>query len=450
MRGKEQVLNTLSQALNGAPGDEAELVYVGGRSGTTRFAHSGIHQNTVETSDGIFARVAIGKRVGVATATTLSREELVATLATAAELARATPESAHWKGLPGPATYGASSAWDEATSRYGPIDRAEALKKVFAAGAKAGVEIDGAFTIAESEVAVASTRGVRAWHPLTDATIQVIPTLPDSSGFASGVSTRVAEIDITAIGEKAIEKCLRGKNPVEAKPGKWTVVLEPQAVADLFTWLGFVAFTANSLREGHSMLCGRMGEKLMGEQVTVYDDGLDPAGIPLPFDFEGVPKKRVTLMEKGIGRAVCHDRLTAARDGVESTGHATPPGRGTEGAAPLNLFMAPGSSSVGEMISSTEKGLLVTRWHYLNGFIQPREAVFTGMTRDGTFLIENGKLGRGIKNLRFTESLVGAFSRILAVSRERKLIGSTWSPFGAYVMPAVKIEGFTFSDATDH
>ncbi len=450
MRGRDQVLNTLSQALQGAPGDEADLVYVGGRSGTTRFAHSGIHQNTVESGDSIFARVCLGKRIGVVSATSFTREDLVASLHSAAELARVTPETPHWPGLPGPATYGSASAHDAATAAFGPTQRADVLRKVFALGTRSGVEIDGAFTTSESEVAVANSRGVRAWHPLTDAALQIIPTLPDSSGFASGSSTRVADLSAEALAEKAIEKCLRGKSPVEVKPGKWTIVLEPQAVADLFTWLGFVAFTANALREGHSFLCGRMGERSMGEQVTVYDDGLDPAGIQLPFDFEGVPKRRVTLMEKGVGRAVCHDRLTAGRDGVESTGHATPPGRGSEGAAPLNLFVTAGDSSVGEMIASTEKGLLVTRWHYLNGLIQPREAVFTGMTRDGTFLIEDGKLGRGIKNMRFTESIVGAFSRIQAVSRERKLVGSTWSPFGAYVMPAMKIDGFTFSDATDH
>ncbi len=450
MRGKDQVLNTLSQALQDAPGDEADLVYVGGRSGTTRFAHSGIHQNTVETSDAIFARVCLGKRIGVVSATSFTREDLATALASAAELARVTPETPHWPGLAGPATYGPANAHDAATAACGPTQRAATLFRVFETGARAGVEIDGAFTTTETEVAVANTRGVRAWHPLTTASIQIIPTLPDSSGYASASSTRLADLAADALAEKAIEKCLRGKNPVEVKPGKWTIVLEPQAVADLFTWLGFTAFTANALREGHSFLCGRMGERSMGEQVTVYDDGLDPAGIPLPFDFEGVPKKRVTLMEKGVGRAVCHDRLTAGRDGVESTAHATPPGRGSEGAAPLNLFVAGGDSSIGEMIASTEKGLLITRWHYLNGLIQPREAVFTGMTRDGTFLIENGELGRGIKNMRFTESIVGAFSRIQAVSRERKLAGATWSPFGSYVTPALKIEGFTFSDATDH
>lgn len=450
MRGMDQVLDTLSQALAGAPGDEADLVYVGGRSGTTRFAQSSIHQNTVESSDSIFARVCVGKRIGVVSATSFTREDLSAALASAAELARVTPETPYWPGLADPATYGTANAHDAATAACTPTQRAAVLQKVFALGAASGVGVDGAFTTTETEIAVANTRGVRAYHPLTTASIQIIPTLPDSSGYASGASTRLADLNVEALTEKAIEKCLRGKNPIEVKPGKWTVVLEPQAVADLFTWLGFIGFTAKALREGHSFLCGRMGERVMSEQVSVYDDGLDPAGIPLPFDFEGVPKRKVALMEKGIGRAVCHDRLTAARDGVQTTGHATPPGRGSEGAAPLNLFMAAGDSSVGEMIAGTEKGLLITRWHYLNGLIQPREAVFTGMTRDGTFLIENGKLGRGIKNLRFTETLVGAFSRIQAVSRERKLVGATWSPFGAYVMPAMKIEGFTFTDATDH
>ncbi|HSR10623.1 MAG TPA: metallopeptidase TldD-related protein, partial [Thermodesulfobacteriota bacterium] len=227
----------------------------------------------------------------------------------------------------------------------------------------------------------------------------------------------------------------------------YEVVLEPEAVYEFLSFLATLGFNALSVQEGRSFLCNRFGEKLADERITIFDDGLDPAGMPVPFDFEGVPKKRVTFLDRGIARAVTYDSFTAGREGRESTGHALPP-PGTEGPIPMNLFMAPGESQIEEMVRSVRRGVYVSRFHYTN-VVEPMKAVITGMTRDGTFLIEDGEIRMPVKNLRFTESILKALSRVKAVGRERKIC-SAGSNYGrrfatGTVAPALLIDGFNFS-----
>jgi predicted Zn-dependent protease len=211
-------------------------------------------------------------------------------------------------------------------------------------------------------------------------------------------------------------------------------------VGDLIGFLGYMGFGGNAFNEGRSCFSGKLGERVCGESITIYDDGLDPSFMPLPFDFEGNPRRKVLLIEKGIARGVVHDRTTAKEAGVEPTGHATPP-PGAWGPYPMHLKLAPGDATVEEMIASTERGLLVTRFHYTN-IAHPLRTELTGMTRDGTFLIENGKLTRGVRNLRFTQSVLGALSNVEMIGRAPRIAEGC-------LVPALKVRSFHFSGATE-
>jgi predicted Zn-dependent protease len=229
--------------------------------------------------------------------------------------------------------------------------------------------------------------------------------------------------------------------------GEYEVILESYAVGELLSFLGYLGFNGLALQEERSFFCNQFGKKMVNEQVTIQDDGLDPEGLQVPFDFEGIPKQRVTFFERGVVREVTYDSFTGGREGKDSTGHALLP-PSTEGPIPINLFMERGNSSIEEMIRSTRRGIYVTRFHYTN-VVEPMKAVITGMTRDGTFLIEGGEIKQPIKNLRFTESILKALSRVSAISKDRRVCseGTVYSRrfVTGTVAPAVKVDGFNFS-----
>jgi predicted Zn-dependent protease len=228
------------------------------------------------------------------------------------------------------------------------------------------------------------------------------------SGYASFVSRDPESLQIESLAQAAVSKISK-ERAIEIPPGEYEVILEPDAVQELLAFMGYLGFHALAVQEGRSFLGNHFGEKLLGEKVTIYDDGLDPQGLQVPFDFEGVPKQKVLFFNKGVARDITYDSLTAGREKKESTGHAlTPPN--TEGPVPVNLFMEGGDSSLEEMIRGVRRGIYVTRFHYTN-VAEPMKAVITGMTRDGTFWIEEGEIKNPIKNLRFTESILKALSR---------------------------------------
>ncbi|MGB9629071.1 MAG: TldD/PmbA family protein, partial [Thermodesulfobacteriota bacterium] len=309
-----------------------------------------------------------------------------------------------------------------------------------------GFYTSGAFSNGEVELAVVNSLGVEAYQLFSDLFIHLIVENEKSSGYASLVARNPDHLDIESLAQEAIEKALE-KEPVQIEPGEYEVILEPYAVNDLLSFLGYLGFHALALQEGRSFFCNRFGEKIVDEKVTIYDDGLDPEGLQVPFDFEGIPKKKVVFFERGVAKEVTYDSFTAGREGKVSTGHGLIPPN-TEGPIPINLFMKSGESSIDEMIQSVRKGIYVTRFHYTN-VVEPMRAVITGMTRDGTFLIEGGEKKTPLKNLRFTESILRALSRVSAISKERRVCseGTIYSRrfVTGTVAPAIKIDGFNFS-----
>jgi len=298
-------------------------------------------------------------------------------------------------------------------------------------------------------MAVANTSGTEQHYDATDAYLSVFATDDDGiSGSAADYAIDVGDIDTEALTRVAVEKCRAAANPVAVDAGSYDVILEPRATGEIMEWLNFTAFGAKQVQEGMSFMADRIGEKVMGDLVTIHDDGTDPTGVPIPFDFEGVPKRKVTIIENGVARGPVYDSVTAAKDGVESTGHGgLAVFRG--GPSCSNLFIAEGDSEFDDLLAAVKRGLLVTRFHYINGLLDTKKALFTGMTRDGTFLIENGKITKAVKNLRFNDSMLRAYSNVEAVTKKRGVAGRNWGGIGSITAPSVLIRDFKFTGTTE-
>jgi predicted Zn-dependent protease len=257
------------------------------------------------------------------------------------------------------------------------------------------------------------------------------------------IALDAAALDPEALAAEAVDKALRSADPISLPPGAYSVILEEHAVSDMVRFVAFLGFSAREYLSGSSFVAGKLGQQVVGQNVTIWDDGHDTAGLPLPFDYEGVPRRRLALIEQGVAGAVAYDSYYAARAGQPNTGHALPPGNAFSGPIPLNLFMAPGESTLEEMIRSTKRGVYVTRFNYTRP-VHPLKVIVTGMTRDGTWLIENGEITRPVKNLRFTQSYLDSLGSVRAGGRRTRLVGGMVPTR----VPALAIEGFQFTGST--
>jgi PmbA protein len=337
-------------------------------------------------------------------------------------------------------------AFDEATAGYTPRERALQVGHICRRAGEEGLVAAGAFSTGATELGVANSQGVVAYHPGTVADLVTVVMSEDSAGYAAERNWKVERIDVPTLGEEAIDKASRSRNPHELEPGPYTVILEPYATQDIVNMLGFTGMGALALQEGRSWMDGRIGEEIMAPAISIWDDGSDLSSIPLPFDFEGLPKRRVQIIREGIAQGVVYDTATAQREaGQSSTGHAVPPAMAaTVGPLPLNLFLASGDATLEDMIASTERGLLITRFHYTRP-VHPRDAVITGLTRDGTFLVQDGAIAYPVKNLRYTQSYIEALAGTQAVGRQAKSLGTS---IGAQRVPPLKLSRFNFTGVT--
>ncbi len=449
MIAKDALQALLKESLRDSPADETELVGYVNSGSLTRFAKSVIHQNVREDNSNVFARVAVGKRVGVAATNRLTPAAIGSTMEKATAMAKESPEQGDFPGLPKAAPAAEVAAFSAATAAMTPDERADAVGKAVAVAAEGGVSVSGAYRVGKLSMAVANTSGTEQHYDATDAYLSVFATDDDGiSGSAADYAIDVGDIDTEALTRVAVEKCRAAANPVAVDAGSYDVILEPRATGEIMEWLNFTAFGAKQVQEGMSFMADRIGEKVMGDLVTIHDDGTDPTGVPIPFDFEGVPKRKVTIIENGVARGPVYDSVTAAKDGVESTGHGgLAVFRG--GPSCSNLFIAEGDSEFDDLLAAVKRGLLVTRFHYINGLLDTKKALFTGMTRDGTFLIENGKITKAVKNLRFNDSMLRAYSNVEAVTKKRGVAGRNWGGIGSITAPSVLIRDFKFTGTTE-
>jgi PmbA protein len=291
---------------------------------------------------------------------------------------------------------------------------------------------------------VANSKGIRASQRRTTSQLITVHMAPDGgSGYAEQAAVDATSIDAAALGREAAAKAKATSNAVSVDPGDYPVVLEEYAVIDLLDMLGYLGFSALAVQEGRSFV--EIGRKVGSDLVSIHDDGADVAGLPMAFDYEGVAKQRVDLIDHGVCRGVVYDAQTAARDHRASTGHGLP-APNSYGPFPINMLMAAGDTSRADLVAGLDRGLLVTRFHYTNP-VHPKLAIVTGMTRDGTFLVEGGRIVGPVRNLRFTQSYLQALAGVVAVGRERKTLRGF---LGGSVVPALRIEAFTFTGATEH
>ncbi|MEP7041098.1 MAG: TldD/PmbA family protein [Chloroflexota bacterium] len=436
----------LSRALSLATDAEAEAMFTERSAALTRFANSRIHQNVVERDATLRLRLVHGDRTGVASTNRLDDEGLREAMARAsATLALATPNShAAPLATPNPSGAEAGLGFVPATANADPDLRAAGARAVIGAGDDAHLESSGAFSTETATLAVANTRGMRNVHSVTQAKLlTVMMGANGASGYAQATAPDIRAIDPSAVGEEAADKATRSTDAVELEPGEYPVVLEEYAVATLLEYLSWVGFSALAVEEGRSFM--ELGQQIMGPNVSIWDDGLDPQGLPTAIDYEGVPKQRVDLITNGVAHAVVHDTSSAARAGVASTGHGLPAPNAL-GPMAWNLFMSPGSSAKEVMLSGIERGVWVTRFHYVN-IVHAKRGILTGMTKDGTFLIEDGRITHPIRNLRFSQSIPDAFSAIEAIGSETRLVAAEYSGINVRV-PALRLAKFAFTGAT--
>ncbi len=446
MLGERRTFELLNRTLAKCKADQAEIILIGRDLQLTRYANSYIHQNVAETDYQLFLRLIFGKRIGTGSTNILTDDSLEKLIQQVTEQAKHQPEVPDFRSLPGPQPIPQVKAYYEGTARCHPARRAAAVKAICDLAGEKGLTASGSYATSVGQIAVVNSLGVQAYAEATEAELTAVVMSDTSSGYAARLTADVDEIDTERVAQEAIEKALRAQNPMPLEPGPYPVVLEEYAVADMIGMLAYMGFGALAYQEGRSFM--KLGEKITGERISIWDDGLDQRGLPVPFDFEGVPKRRVDFIRDGVAVGLAYDTLTAGREGKESTGHALPghlfPGGNPDGPLPTNLFMASGSDAKEDLARDIDRGIWVTRFHYTN-VIHPVATTFTGMTRDGTFLIENGEVTRPVRNLRFTQNILEALASCVRISETSLL---TRGPLGPAYVPAVTLQAFNFSSAT--
>jgi len=444
--GPDEVRRVAEAALELPGADDVEVLFMHEWGGLTRFASSSIHQSTFREDNDVRVRVVTGGRVGVAATNAFSPDGARRAAESALEMAAVVSPDPLFPGLAPASPVGGDDRFDEATAATTPEERAEHVARLVGQ-CRNGQLAAGAFETIASEVAVANTRGQFCWAPASQASMTTVVTdVEGGSGFAEAFAPSLDGIDADALGQRAADKASASRGPIDVEPERTTVVLEPSAVATLVGFLASIGFGGRDLLEGRSCLSGKEGQLVAAPGVSIHDDGTEPGTLGIPFDFEGVPRRRVDLIRNGVFVDGVYDLRTAARAGKAPTGHALP-APNPEGPYPLNLFMDPGDATVEQMVAATDRGLLVTRFHYSN-IVHPVESVITGMTRDGTFLIEGGEVTRPVKNLRFTQSILEALASTTMIGRTTELASEFF--FSASRVPALRIEGFRFTGRSDH
>ena len=326
----------------------------------------------------------------------------------------------------------------------GPQERAAAVQVVLSR-MPAGVHAAGALTTGGLDLCVHTSAGQHAGAVLSTATLTVIATGQSSTGYAEGGSRALRDLEPAEVADRAAGKVVAAVDPISVDPGSWPVILEPAATGTLVEFVAWLGLGAKAWLDGRSFAAQRMGEPVCSPLISIVDDGLSEGTAGLSVDWEGSPRRPVPLITDGVLVGVVHDRATAARAGVESTGHALPPPN-PEGPLATSPLLAPGDGgTVEDLVAGCARGLLVTRFHYTN-VLHPLRTTLTGMTRDGTFLIEDGRVVAGVRNLRFTQSALEALESVRAVSSETRW--STELFAGGSRCPALAIEDFAFTSGT--
>lgn len=447
MIGDAKLLNALSGIVKRTKADGISACAHAKTRRVIRFADSAIHQDMLQESISITLKVICGRQVGVAGTDALEPKSLQRCTEAALEIARHAPKQ---EVAPLPTAFSMRTKKDyiAATAEVSASDLVAQLKHLTRICQGAGVSLAGSLAVGEDEFAVANSTGVSCYAASTASGAKLVTLYRQLSGFASQTHPDVQQLNLEGILKESLRQSLSEVLPISLPIGTYEVILEPEAVAELVNWLGYIGFGAKSVEERLSFLAGRMGEQLMDPRITLYDDGMDAETLRMPFDFEGSPKQRVLLIDKGKAAGIVYDSLYALRFGQRSTGHGLAPDN-TEGPVPLHLGMEGGLNTVESMIRSCKRGLWIPRFHYVNGLLNPREALMTGLTREGVWLIEEGHPTKPVATLRFTQNILEAFSHVLGLSKKRRLIADFAQELGCVTAPALHLKRFHFTGGSE-
>lgn len=408
----------------------------------TRFANNGIHQNVFEHLVTVSVRTAAGGRTARATTNRLDEDSLRATIEASLSLAHSQPRDPKLLPMPGKQRYRNVNRFIKATAAMTPEDRARVVRLACDLAAKKGQVAAGIFSSGMNQTAVGNSRGLFATYNETHSQFSITMQEQPAASWAKADSADVRDIRPQKLAERASEKAHLAVKTKELEPGHYTVILEPAAVLDLVGFL-FYDFAATAVQDKRSCLNDRLGKQLFGKNISIVDDVFHPLQKGAPFDGEGIPRQRVQLVDHGIPKNLVYSRASAKAARRKPTGHgfALP---NEYGEAPMNLVFSGGDSSVEKMVASTDRGLLVTRLWYIRE-VDPYEKVMTGMTRDGLFLVENGRVTGAVKNFRFNQSLIEMLKNVELMSPALRTTGEESFEM---VVPAMKVRDFHFSEVT--
>jgi PmbA protein len=465
MLTQEHAGNIFDRIRKLSAADEVEVCFSGGRFALTRFANNTIHQNVAEDNEVVSVRTVFAGRTARAFTNKFDDESLRQVVRSSESLAKVqhpdpdllpmpdSREAERGKG-DGNRERHAPLRHFEGTARITPELRAEGVKRIVGVADRHKLTTAGVFSSGESFEGIFNSRGLSRWHTQTSAEVSITMLAADSSGWQKANSPDVGNLDPLKLAEIAARKAVNSAHPREIPAGKYTVILEPAAVLDIVGFM-FWDYSGMAILDQRSFLTGRIGTKLFGGNITITDDVGHPLQAGSPFDGEGVLRQRVGLVENGIVKRVVYARATAERmkrsehkdkvGPIEATGHGfSLPNE--MGEMPLNIVFAPvgDPQTLEQMIASTERGVLVTRLWYIRE-VEPFEKMLTGMTRDGTFLIEDGRVLGGVRNFRFNESLIHMLSNVEAMSVPARSCGEESFDM---VVPAMKIRDFNFTEVT--
>jgi PmbA protein len=457
MLNRDRAADIFDRMQKYSTADEVEVLFYGGRSALTRFANNAIHQNVEDENYGVSVRTVFGGRTARATSNKLDEESLKRVVLASETLSKVQhpdpdllPVPSHGGKVDGPI----ASRHFDATAAVTPEMRAEAVKRIVGIAEKHKLTTAGIFSSGESLEGIFNSRGLCDWHSQTSSEVSITMLAADSSGWQKANSPNVAHLEASTLAEIAASKAIESANPKEIPAGKYTVILEPAAVLDMAGFM-FWDFGGLAILDQRSFLNNRVGTRMFGDNINIWDDASHPMQSNSPFDGEGMRRQRVQLVENGVVKRLVFARATAEKmkhsefkdavGPVEPTGHGFPiPNE--MGEAPMNIVFAapPKAKTVAEMIASTERGVLVTRLWYIRE-VDPYEKILTGMTRDGTFYVEDGKICYGVRNFRFNESLIHMLSNVEEMGTPVRASGEESFDM---VVPAMKVRDFNFTEVT--
>jgi predicted Zn-dependent protease len=370
-----------------------------------------------------------------------SDEALLETVRQSEALAKLAPDDPEAMPDLGPQGIKTVNAWFDDTANLSAADLIKAgLTALQPARAAKDINVAGYLVVNQASSSLGNTKGLFAYHRATNANYTVTARTADGtgSGWAGAEHPDWRQLNIAEVSARAIDKAKLSRNPVAIEPGRYTVIMEPQAVGDLVQLIGFYA-DARASDEGRSPFTkqgggNKIGEKIMDPRISLIADPFDPTILSQPWDGDGLPLGRQVFVDKGVLKELYYSRFWAKKQGKQPTG------------APTSFIMTGGTESLDDMIKSTQRGVLVTRLWYLRE-VDPRTILYTGLTRDGTFLIENGKISKAVKNFRFNDSPLFMLNNLEAIGRPVRLAGTEAG--GAVVVPPIKVKDFNFTSLSD-